>query len=191
MKKNIILFSFLISQAFSASANDGGSWITSWLFPATGLFWWAVITFLLVLFVLRWKAWGPLMEALDAREQKIEESLNKAEKIIADQELSAQENEKILKEAKKEANNIILEAKDAGEKLKQKLESDGQSKYDSLLDKAKKDINNAKDQALNEIKTMVVSIALEASEKVIKRNLNNEDNKTIIENTVKEFQQNN
>ena len=38
---------------------------------------------------------------------------------------------------------------------------------------------------------MVVSIALEASEKVIKRNLNNEDNKTIIENTVKEFQQNN
>ena len=160
-------------------------------FPATGLFWWAVITFLLVLIVLRWKAWGPLMEALDAREQKIEESLNKAEKIIADQELSAQENEKILKEAKKEANNIILEAKDAGEKLKQKLESDGQSKYDSLLDKAKKDINNAKDQALNEIKTMVVSIALEASEKVIKRNLNNEDNKTIIENTVKEFQQNN
>ena len=59
------------------------------------------------------------------------------------------------------------------------------------MEKAKKDIDNAKDQALNEIKTMVVSIALEASEKVIKRNLSNEDNKSIIENTVKEFQQNN
>ena len=38
---------------------------------------------------------------------------------------------------------------------------------------------------------MVVEIALEASEKIIKRNLNNEDNKNIIEKTVKSFQEKN
>ena len=38
---------------------------------------------------------------------------------------------------------------------------------------------------------MVTSIALDASEKIIKRNLNNEDNKKIIDETVKSFQQKN
>ena len=44
-------------------------------------------------------------------------------------------------------------------------------------------------KALGEIKNTVVDIALKASEKVIKRNLNNEDNKKMIEQTVKEFKE--
>ena len=189
MKKNIILFSLFVNYLFSGSTNHGGSWIENWLYPDTGLFFWAVITFLLVFIVLRWKAWGPLMEALDEREKRIEESLNKAEKIIEDQAASAKENEQILEQAKNEASQIMTAAKEAGENLKEKLEKEGQSKYDDLLVKAKGDIENAKNQALNEIKTMVVSVALEASEKIIKRNLNSEDNKNIIEETVKSFQQ--
>ena len=42
-------------------------------------------------------------------------------------------------------------------------------------------------KALNEIKSTVVDIALKASEKVIKRNLNSDDNKKMIEETVDEF----
>ena len=46
-----------------------------------------------------------------------------------------------------------------------------------------------KQKALSEIKTTVVDIALKASERVIKRNLNNEDNKKLVEQTVDEFKQ--
>ena len=42
---------------------------------------------------------------------------------------------------------------------------------------------------MNEIKSTVVDIAIQASEKVIKRNLNNEDNKKLVEDTVDEFKQ--
>ena len=58
-----------------------------------------------------------------------------------------------------------------------------------MLEKAKEQINAEKQKALSEIKTTVVDIALKASEKVIKRNLNNEDNKKMIEQTVEEFKQ--
>ena len=97
----------------------------------------------------------------------------------------------ILDKAREEASQIIAEAKDAGENLKNKLSEEGQEKYETLISNAKADIESAKDQALNDIKTMVVEIALEASEKIIKRNLNNEDNKNIIEKTVKSFQEKN
>ena len=73
--------------------------------------------------------------------------------------------------------------------LKNKLEEDGKEQYDGMLEKAKEQIDTEKQKALNEIKTTVVDIALKASERVIKRNLNNEDNKKLVEKTVDEFKQ--
>jgi len=58
-----------------------------------------------------------------------------------------------------------------------------------MLNKAKEQIDAEKQKALNEIKSTVVDIALKASEKVIKRNLNNDDNKKMIEDTVDQLKQ--
>ena len=86
-----------------------------------------------------------------------------------------------------DAQEIVTKARAAGDKLKQKLETDGKEQYDRMLKKAKEQIDTEKQQALSEIKNTVVDIALEASEKVIKRKLNKEDNKKMIEETVDEF----
>ena len=184
-KIKYFIFLCFINLSFAAD------WFSEWFLPDPGLFIWTVITFLIVLGILKWKAWGPLLDALDEREKRIEESLNQAEKIIEDQAQNAKDNEKILVQAREEANQIITDAKEAGENLKNKLSEEGQEKYDALISNAKTDIESAKDRALNDIKTMVVEIALDASEKIIKRNLNNEDNKNIIEKTVKSFQEKN
>ena len=188
MIKKIILLTIPYSYLFSGGGH-GGSWLEDWLYPDTGLFFWAVITFLLVFVILRWKAWGPLMEALDQRALQIKNSLNKAEQMIQEQEKSAQENEAILVQAREEAQTIITQAKEVGDKLKIKLENDGQAKYDSLLHNAKEQINIEKQKALSDIKSMVVDIAISASEKIVKRNLNDDDNQKMIEETVDQFQQ--
>ena len=189
MHKQLIVLSLLINLLFSAG--EGGSWIEDWLYPDTGLFFWAVITFLIVFVILRWKAWGPLMDALDAREKQIQESLNKAEKMIQEQESSAQENEAILVKAREEAKNIVTQAKEVGDKLKHKFEEDGRAKYEELVENASEQIHAEKQKALSDIKNMVAKIALDASEKIIKRNLNSEDNKKIIDETVSSFQEKN
>ena len=183
---------FIYINCFSlltAGGDGGGSWINDWLMPNTGLTLWTIVTFLVLLFVLKWKAWGPLMEALDARSKQIEESLSKAEKVTADAEQQAAKNEEVLQAARKEAQDIVAQAREAGDKLKHKMETDGKEQYDGMLEKAKEQIDMEKQKALNEIKTTVVDIALKASEKVIKRNLNDEDNKKIVEDTVEEFKQ--
>ena len=180
-KIKYLLFLCCINLSFAAD------WFNEWFLPDPGLFIWTVITFLIVLVILRWKAWGPLMETLDARAKQIEGSLLKAEEVTAQAEVQAEKNEKVLQEAQNEAQEIVTKARDAGNKLKQKLEIDGKEQYDNMLDKAKRQIKTEKQKALSEIKNTVVDIALEASEKVIKRNLNNEDNKKMIEETVDEF----
>jgi F-type H+-transporting ATPase subunit b len=172
-------------------SSEGGGFFELWFLPDTALFLWSVITFLIVLGILRWKAWGPLMDTLDARAKQIEESLSKAEKVTADAEQQAEKNEAILSAARKEAQNIVSKSREAGDKLKNKLETDGKEQYNNMMDNAKEQIDTEKQKALSEIKNAVVDIALEASEKIIKRNLNTEDNKIIIEETVKSFQQKN
>ena len=182
-KIKYFIFFFCISLSFSAD------WFNEWFLPDPGLFIWTVITFLIVLAILRWKAWGPLMKTLDARAKQIEDSLSKAEKVTAEAEQQAEKNEEILNAARKEAQGIIGQAREAGDNLKNKLEADGKEQYQSLLLKAKEQIESEKQKALNEIKTTVVDVAIKASEKVIKRNLNNDDNKKMIEETVDAFKQ--
>ena len=108
-------FIVLCYISFSFGSEDSG-FFEQWFMPDTALFLWSVVTFLIVLAILRWKAWGPLMEALDAREKQIEESLSKAEKVTADAEQQAAKNEEILNAARKEAQNIVAKARESGDK---------------------------------------------------------------------------
>jgi len=182
-------FIYISSINILFAGDGGGSWINDWLMPNTGLTLWTIATFLVLLTVLKLKAWKPLMDALEARAQQIEESLSKAEKVTAEAEQQAEKNEEILQSARKEAQDIVAQAREAGDKLKQKLEADGKDQYDNMLSKAQEQIDAEKQKALSEIKNTVVEIALQASEKVIKRNLTDADNKKMIEETVDEFKQ--
>ena len=191
MKK--LFFLCLIGNSIFAGGGGAESgapeptWLEAWLMPSSGLFIWAVITFLLVLAVLRWKAWGPLMDALEAREKQINDALNAAQSAKKEAAQVVSDNEGVLNKARKEAQEIVTNAREAGDKLKHKLEADGQVKYGNMLSDAKEQIEVEKQKALSEIKQMVVDVAINASEKVIKRNLNNDDNKKMIEDTVDKF----
>jgi len=180
---NLKYFIFLCCINLSFAAD----WFNEWFLPDPGLFIWTVITFLLVLAILRWKAWNPLMKTLDNRAKQIEDSLSKAEKVTAEAEQQVEKNEEILNTARQEAQKIIGQARDAGDKLKHKLEVDGKTQYNTMIEKAKEQIDTEKQKALNEVKTTIIDIALKASEKVIKRNLNDEDNKKMIEETVNQL----
>jgi len=181
-------FFILCCVSFSFGSSDGG-FFEQWFMPDTALFLWSVVTFLIVLGILKWKAWGPLIDALDTRAKQISESLLKAEKVTAEAEQQAAKNDEILNQARTEAQKIVASAREAGDKLKHKLESDGKEQYDNMLEKAKDQINAEKQKAMNDIKSTVIDIAIQASEKVIKRNLNDDDNKKMIEQTVDEFKQ--
>ena len=187
--KKIFPLILLVSTLFASGAETPDTWFDRWLMPSSGLFIWSVITFLIVFVILRWKAWGPLMDTLNAREKQINDALNAAQAAKDEAAKVASDNEDVLNKARKEAQEIVAQARDAGEKLKIKLETDGQAKYADMLDKAKEQIDAEKQKALGEIKEMVVDVAFAASEKVIKRNLNNDDNKKMIEETVDEFKQ--
>ena len=70
----------LILASEGSGNGDTSGWMEKWLSFDPGLFLWTIVTFFIVLAILKWKAWGPLINALDKREEDIREALDSAEK---------------------------------------------------------------------------------------------------------------
>ena len=116
-------FLFPSGAADHTSAAHEGGWMEKWLSFDPGLFMWTIVTFLIVLFILKWKAWGPLMSALDKREEDIKNALSAADRAKEDAEKASQDYEELIKKAHSESQQIISDSKIAGEKVKNGIES--------------------------------------------------------------------
>jgi len=170
----------VLNASSEGADHSNANWLESWIMPDPGIFLWTIVTFLIVLFILKVKAWGPLVEALEKREKQVKDSLKAAEKAIADAERVSDDYEKTVLKAQAEAQQIISDAKTAGEKVKLDLEMVANEKADQIIEKAKAQIDTERVRVINEIKTVAVEISLSAATKVIEKNLDSDDNRKLV-----------
>ena len=178
---NILIALLLVSTLYPA-----GNWIDSWLMPDPGLFLWTLVTFFIVLAILKAKAWGPLMDALDAREKRINEALSSADKAKEEAEKVSNEYDEMIKKAQAEAQGIIAKGKEAGNNLRDEIERKANKKADELLEKSNKQIEAVKAKAIDEIKSVSVDLAIQAASKVINKNLDDSTNRDLAKSTINE-----
>ena len=174
---------FILASEGSGQAGSvhGGGWMEKWLSFDPGLFMWTIVTFLIVLMILKWKAWGPLINALDKREEDIREALASAEKARQDAEKASSEYEDMMKKARVEAQQIVADGKAAGERVKNDIESAANDKANEIIEKAKAQIDAERRKAIQEIKSSVVDLSMDAAAKVIERNLDSDDNRKLVD----------
>ena len=165
------------------SAHEGG-WMEKWLSFDPGLFMWTIVTFLIVLTILKWKAWGPLMNALDKRAEDINNALLVADRAKEDAEKASQDYEELVQKAHAEAQQIIADSKAAGERVKNDIESVARENAEEMIGKAKTQIEAESQKAIQEIKSSVVDLSIEAAEKIIEKNLDSEDNRKLVDQTL-------
>ena len=182
----ISICGFLLASEGSgqSDATHGGGWMEKWLSFDPGLFMWTIVTFLIVLMLLKWKAWGPLMSVLDKRAEDIKNALAAADRAKEDAEKASQDYEKLVQKAHIEAKQIIADSKAAGEKVKNDIESVARENAEKMIGKAKTQIDAESQKAIQEIKSSVVDLSIEAAEKIIEKNLDSEDNRKLVEKTL-------
>ena len=171
----------LILASEGSGNGDTSGWMGKWLSFDPGLFLWTIVTFFIVLAILKWKAWGPLINALDKREEDIREALASAEKARQDAEKASSEYEDRMKKALVEAQQIVADGKAAGERVKNDIESAANDKANEINEKAKAQIDAERRKAIQEIKSSVVDLSMDAAAKVIERNLDSDDNRKLVD----------
>lgn len=159
--------------------------------PSIGLVFWTLVSFLLLLIILRKAAWKPVLSAIKERESSIEDALNKAE--LAKQEMArlSNENEALLKEARAERDEILKEAKELKDKIVNEAKTQAQVEGAKLIEAAKIEINNQKLAALAEVKSQVANLSLEIAEKVLRQEfLDKAKQEQVVEGLLKDIKLN-
>ena len=151
------------------------------------LFWaWAI--FLLLFLILRKFAWKPLLEAVEAREKRIAESLRKAEEIQKAAAEIAARQEAALAEAYAKAKGVLDEARAQADDYRKRETDRARGEADAFLDRAKKEISMEENRAREALRREVVEITLEAASQVLGRSVNADDEKRLAERLVAEVQ---
>jgi F-type H+-transporting ATPase subunit b len=164
-----------------AEAGHGGAAPGSRLFSIdAGLSLWTVVVFLTVLFVL-WKfAFGPILAAVNAREEGINKALEEARDRQEEAEKLLEEHKLQLADARRQAQEILAEGRDAGDRLRKELEGKAREESDAILARARAEIQREKDAAVDELRRESVDLALAAASKLLHQKLDSEQDRKLV-----------
>ena len=151
------------------------------LSPNGGLMFWTLIIFVVLLFVLRRFAYGPLLAAVEAREQALEAALTQARRDREESAALLAEQRRQLEEARNEAQRYIADGRATGEKLRASMLEETRAQQQELLERARRDIEGEKNRAIAELRREAVDLALVGASKVIERNLDDAGNRRLVE----------
>jgi F-type H+-transporting ATPase subunit b len=136
-----------------------------------GLIFWMAVSFLIVLFILKKFAWGPILGALSERERSIEDALNEAKK--AREEIAAMNarNEDLMREAREEREVLLKEARDIRDREIATAKEKAKAEAEALLARARADIQNEKNAAITEMKNQVAELSIQVAERILREKL--------------------
>lgn len=169
-------------------ASEGGS--VNLLEVNPGLIVWTIVTFIILLIILKKVAWKPILTALENREKEIADSLNRAEQAKADAQKILEENQASLARAEEESKKVIDQSRVYAENLKEQMLKDSKEQAQKIIDDATAEIERKKNAAFDELKNQIAEISVIAAEKIIKENLDANKNKKIVDKYLSEISKN-
>lgn len=193
IKYLFLLLPLLISLSSCDSSQLGdqlGNGIEEKLLPNIWAFLVQLIAFVLLLIAVIFLAYKPVKKFLEKRSEMLEEEVkttHENKKISEEKRVEMISN---LANAKAEATKIINDATKEATIAKDKILSDANDERRQLKEKTMNEISLEKEKAMKELKDQIVDVAFEASSKILEREVNNLDNKKIVDNFVEDLNKN-
>ena len=145
---------------------------------------WTVIIFVLVLVVLGKYAWGPILSNLQARENFIHESLEKAKKDRDEAEARLKQYEERLASSRAEAAAIVDEGRRDAVEVKRRIEEETREEANRMIELARREIQIATDTATKELYTLSTRLAVEMATRLVSKQLTVEDQERLISDSI-------
>lgn len=140
-----------------------------------------LILFVLVILVLGKYVWPPILRGLQAREGKIRQDLEQAEKAAADAAATLDQYQAQLAEAQREANRIVAQSQADARDLAARLKEQTQRQITSLKQRAEVDINAAKRQCIAEIHEQTAVLATQVAGQILQREIKAAEHDVLVQ----------
>ena len=165
------------AEGGGAEESDSGNFLVS---PSVGLMIWTLLAFGITLYLLNRLAFPRIAAALDRRRVAIEESIESANRAKQEADELLEEYRARLREAREQAEDILARARKAGDNLKDETKAEASKQREEMLAQARRDIEHETRRALDELRKEVADLTVEATEKITRKSLTEEDHRRLI-----------
>ena len=152
-----------------------------------GLFIWTIVTFLILLFLLRRFAWGPLLAALDRRQQTIAAAVDDARKTKEELERVQHESTQVLNEARREAESILSRARSDAERFREELRTKAAAEAAAVTRNAERQIQQETARAIGQLRQEAIDLSVAIASKLLRRTVTREDNERLIQDVIEKL----
>lgn len=144
--------------------------------PDFGLIFWTVVIFIILYLILGRLAWKPIQKALRRRDEEIQTSIDEAKLARQEMQAQADENQRLLIEAREERTRIIGEAERQSKEMITAAKDEARAAAQKVAADAKRDIDNMRKAAMVDLKREVGTMAIEIAEKILQKDLRSDAN---------------
>ena len=178
--RSIFLFSLvaLVAPALAAQEVEAKP---SLLSPNTGVMAWTLVIFVVLFLLLSKFAFGPIIAAVEAREKALEAAIAMAKSDRDAAALLLEEHRKAIEAARGEAQKFIAEGRATAESMKAEMIEETRKQQQEMLERARRDIEAEKVKAIDELRREAIDLALAGASKVIEKNLDDAQNRKLVE----------
>ena len=152
-----------------------------------GLMIWTLIAFGITVFVLKRYAFGPIQKAIDARRERIQQSIDEADRAREEARKLLEEHRALIGQARGDAEQILAEARKVGEAQRERVREETEADRQRRLEETRRQIQAETHRALEQIRSEVASLSLIAAEKVTGKVLTGTDQRRLIDEAIAEL----
>lgn len=153
------------------------------------LFFWTVVTFILLLVLLSKVALKPITKLMQDRENAIADSIKKAEEIEKQAALAQEKTQQQIDAAKKEAGKIITEGHKVVAEMKKEARESAKSEANEIIDQARMELQRETAKSLENLKTTVANLSIRVARQVIQDNFDEKQNELLADEFIERMSQ--
>lgn len=146
-----------------------------------GLMIWTVVTFLLTFLALRLIAWKPILGALDEREGRIRESLEKAELAKAEAERAIAENRANMEASLRRSQELVVEARQEADRVRTEAREEARQEARKIMEEGRRQLEAERRIAVAELRQEAADLAIRAAEHLLKKRVGERENRRLVE----------
>jgi F-type H+-transporting ATPase subunit b len=149
---------------------------------------WTIIIFVILLAILYPTAWKNVLAGLKKREERIRKDIADAEAARSKAEASLRQYNEQLATAEAQVRDLLSKAAADAEKIAAGIRMHAQQESEEIKERALKDIDSSRQQALAEIYQQVADLSTSIAEKILRRNLNADDQRELVNESLQQLQ---
>ena len=155
--------------------------------PDTGLILWTIVSFLVLVGLLGKFAWGPLLNAIEEREEAMKREREAAERARKDSERIQGELAAQLAGVEARTKELLANAGKKAESLRSRIKADAEAEAQALTERTKAQLEEEKRRLVSELRREVAGLSVLAAERLVQKSIDEGVRKNVMDQFLKEI----